>query len=65
MTAAGEYPRQEQELLYALDIGTRSVIGLLARREGDRMHVLDIEVQPHEKRTMLDGQIEEDRRAHV
>ena len=59
MTAAGEYPRQEQELLYALDIGTRSVIGLLARREGDRMHVLDIEVQPHEKRTMLDGQIED------
>lgn len=47
------------ELLYALDIGTGSVTGLLARREGDRMRVLELETRPHEKRAMLDGQIED------
>ena len=30
------------EILYALDIGTGSVTGLLARREGDRMRVLEL-----------------------
>lgn len=54
-----QYPIQEQDLIYALDIGTRSVIGILGRREQDRIHVLEIEKQPHIRRTMLDGQIED------
>ena len=37
-----QYPIQEQDLIYALDIGTRSVIGILGRREQDRIHVLEI-----------------------
>ena len=58
MEWSSEYPPQEQELVYALDIGTRSVIGVLAKREQDRMHVLMVEKQPHRRRAMLDGQIE-------
>ena len=46
MEWSSEYPPQEQELVYALDIGTRSVIGVLAKREQDRMHVLMVENSP-------------------
>ena len=59
MPAEVEYPVQESELVYALDIGTRSVIGILGRREGERMRVLAVEKQQHAKRTMMDGQIED------
>ena len=52
-----EYPMQEKELIYALDIGTRSVIGMLGRQENGRVHILAVEKQPHERRSMLDGQI--------
>ncbi len=54
-----QYPQQEPELLYALDIGTRSVVGVLARREGERMQILAVEERQHAKRAMKDGQIEE------
>ena len=47
MPAEVEYPVQESELVYALDIGTRSVIGILGRREGERMRVLAVEKQQH------------------
>ena len=59
MPTAEGYPVQESDLVYALDIGTRSVIGILGRREGERMHVLAVEKQQHAKRTMMDGQIED------
>ena len=54
-----DFPAQDQDLVYALDIGTRSVIGMLAKLENGRAHILAIEKQPHEKRAMLDGQIED------
>lgn len=54
-----EFPVQEQDLIYALDIGTRSVIGMLGRMEGGRVHILAVEKQPHRQRAMLDGQIED------
>ena len=54
-----EYPMQEKDLIYALDIGTRSVIGMLGRQENGRVHILAVEKQPHERRSMLDGQIED------
>ena len=53
------YPVQEPELVYALDIGTRSVIGMLGKLENGRVHILAIEKQPHAQRAMLDGQIED------
>lgn len=57
--AQADYPEQERELIYALDIGTRSVIGMLGELEDGRVRVLAIEKQPHSKRAMLDGQIED------
>lgn len=52
-------PRQEPDLIYALDIGTRSVIGMLGRREGDKVRILAMEKLLHTHRAMMDGQIED------
>lgn len=47
------------ELVFALDIGTRSVIGLVGLMRNDRFHIVAIETIEHEKRAMIDGQIED------
>ena len=47
------------DMIDALDIGTRSIIGVVGRAEDDRFHVLAIEKQEHSKRAMMDGQIED------
>ena len=49
---------QENNVIFALDIGTRSIIGVVGAVEGRRFHVLAIEKQDHGQRAMLDGQIE-------
>ena len=54
-----KYAPQEQDLIYALDIGTRSIIGILGKVKGDRIEVEAIEKQLHSKRTMLHGQIQD------
>lgn len=46
------------DLVFALDIGTRSIIGLVGKMENDRLHVLAIEKENHPQRAMVDGQIE-------
>lgn len=51
--------KSAEELIYALDIGTRSVIGMLGQVEDGKVHILAVEKQAHEKRAMLDGQIED------
>ena len=44
--------------LFALDIGTRSVIGIVAERdENGQMKIIATERQEHKTRAMLDGQI--------
>ncbi|MEG1874891.1 MAG: cell division FtsA domain-containing protein [Angelakisella sp.] len=48
-----------QEYLFALDIGTRSVIGIVGYQQDGLFHVLDTERVEHNKRTMFDGQIED------
>lgn len=61
-TAPAKPPRvkpQGTDLVFALDIGTRSIIGLVGQVEDDRLHVLAIEKEEHSKRAMLDGQIED------
>lgn len=45
------------EKLFALDIGTRSVVGIILEAEQDRFHVADILVKEHKERAMVDGQI--------
>ena len=44
-------------LIFALDIGTRKVVGIVAQRVGDKLRVLDVELIEHSTRNMLDGQI--------
>ncbi|MEB3285058.1 MAG: cell division FtsA domain-containing protein [Candidatus Sericytochromatia bacterium] len=43
--------------VFALDIGTRNVIGIVAQPDGDRLTILDITHEEHEERAMRDGQI--------
>lgn len=58
-TLPEEYQEQNQNVIFALDIGTRSIVGAVGRAEDGRFHVLDIEKEEHGKRAMLDGQIED------
>ena len=43
--------------LFALDIGTRSVVGIILEQQADNYHVADILVKEHKERAMVDGQI--------
>jgi len=52
----GSIPDPEQ-LVFALDIGTRTVIGIAGLQEDDKFKVLAAEVLEHKSRAMLDGQI--------
>ncbi|WP_314826274.1 cell division FtsA domain-containing protein [Selenomonas noxia] len=45
------------ELVFALDIGTRSVIGIVAEQRDGMLHILATERMEHKTRAMLDGQI--------
>ena len=49
---------EKKELIYALDIGTRCVVGIVGTAEDDRFKVLDVEMAEHNKRAMMDGQID-------
>jgi len=59
--AAAEHaaPHRERpsELVFALDIGTRSVIGIVAEQRDGMLHILATERMEHKTRAMLDGQI--------
>ena len=50
---------QDKDLIFALDIGTRSVVGVIGRPVGDRLKVIDVEMAEHGKRAMMDGQIDD------
>ena len=54
-----ELKAQDKDLVFALDIGTRSVVGVVGRPVGDRLKVLDVEMAEHGKRAMMDGQIDD------
>ena len=43
--------------VFGLDIGTRSVVGTVGYRQGDRFVVIAQEIREHQTRAMLDGQI--------
>ncbi|OPX41966.1 cell division protein FtsA [Ruminiclostridium hungatei] len=45
------------ELIFALDIGTRSVVGIVGFYENEYFKVVAAEVYEHKSRAMLDGQI--------
>ena len=50
---------QDSSMTFALDIGTRSIIGVVGRVVDERFQVLAVEKEEHGKRAMLDGQIED------
>lgn len=47
----------ETDVTFALDIGTRSVVGLILKEENNSYIVVDTVIKEHTKRSMLDGQI--------
>lgn len=46
-----------EDLIFALDIGTRTVVGLVGIQDKDKLKVLAVEIEEHKNRAMLDGQI--------
>lgn len=58
--AKAKIPMQEQtsEVILALDIGTRSIIGMAGIVEDDKVRVIAIDQEEHTERAMIDGQIE-------
>ncbi len=52
-----EGKRYTGQLVFGLDIGTRSIVGTVGYRSGSQFVVLAQRVKEHETRAMLDGQI--------
>lgn len=57
-TAARRPKIQGNEMIFALDIGTRSIIGMVGIVEENRVRIVAIEREEHAERAMIDGQIE-------
>lgn len=49
---------QADDMVFALDIGTRSIIGMVGVIEDDKVKIIAIEKEEHTERAMIDGQIE-------
>jgi cell division protein FtsA len=47
------------DLIFALDIGTRSIVGVVCENENGVLKVKDIKFSFHKQRSMVDGQIED------
>ena len=52
-----EDKRNPGQLVFGLDIGTRSLVGTVGYKTGDKFHVVAQCVREHDTRSMLDGQI--------
>ncbi|MGL4819666.1 MAG: cell division protein FtsA [Bacilli bacterium] len=48
---------QEESLIFALDIGTRSIVGILLQKNDEKFEIVDVASIEHPSRAMLDGQI--------
>jgi len=48
---------KNEELIFALDIGTRSVVGIVGQQENNTFKIIDLEIKHHPDRNMYDGQI--------
>ena len=51
--------KPQGDTVFALDIGTRTVVGVLGFMDGETFRVTDTESVPHLKRAMIDGQVED------
>nr|WP_319489774.1 cell division protein FtsA [uncultured Caproiciproducens sp.] len=54
-----ETGKAPEDYVFALDIGTRSVIGIVGTVENEKLRISAIETVEHPKRAMIDGQIED------
>lgn len=54
MSEAMKFPGQ---LVFGLDIGTRSIVGTVGYRVGEKFYVAAQSIREHDTRSMLDGQI--------
>lgn len=48
---------ESKHMIFSLDIGTRSVIGIVAEKKDNEMKIIATHRQEHKTRAMLDGQI--------
>lgn len=46
-----------EDLIFAIDIGTRTIVGIVGIKENDKFKVIAAEVLEHKERSMLDGQV--------
>jgi len=46
-----------ESLVFGLDIGTRSIVGTVGYKQGDKFNIVAQRAKEHETRSMLDGQI--------
>lgn len=51
--------KRQGDLIFSLDIGTRTVVGILGKVVGETFKIIDYISIPHLKRAMIDGQIEQ------
>lgn len=51
--------KEQGDVVFSLDIGTRTIVGILGINVDDKLKVIDVAVVPHPKRAMIDGQIED------
>ena len=56
---AAKKQETQGDKIFALDIGTRSVVGIIGEKADEKYHVIDCVVAPHTRRAMVDGQIED------
>lgn len=47
----------EQDLLFSMDIGTRTVVGIVGYHDGEKFNIIEHEIQEHKERAMYDGQV--------
>ncbi|MDR2532543.1 MAG: pilus assembly protein PilM [Oscillospiraceae bacterium] len=52
-------PEEQGDRIFALDIGTRTVVGIVGEQNDEEFTLSEYVVEPHNKRAMSDGQIED------
>ncbi|MDR1603538.1 MAG: rod shape-determining protein [Gracilibacteraceae bacterium] len=48
-----------ENTVFALDVGTRTVVGLVGRLAEEKMRLLGVEIIEHSQRAMIDGQVDD------
>lgn len=48
---------KEKDIIFALDIGTRNVVGVIGYEEGEKLNIVESCTLQHKTRAMMDGQI--------